>query len=208
MILALAVGILLGAVGSVPIAGAVSVFVCRRGLAGHPRHGLAIAAGAALAEGSWCLLVLVGADRIFARWPVAITVAQVAGGCLLLGLGIYLLTRKGAPPSIASPQERLERRLAEDFRLGLTLSGLNLVIPVNWLALSSLVMTFGLRPQSQPLAFAAGVSLGIVAWYTFLLRMIAHFRDRLPTSFLTRLPRLFGILLLAGGAFTLGRACF
>jgi threonine/homoserine/homoserine lactone efflux protein len=208
MIVTLAVGFLLGGIGSVPIAGAVSVFVCRRGLAGYPRHGLALAAGAALAEGTWCLLVLVGADRIFARWPIAVTVAQIAGGCLLLALGVFILTRHVTTPALAADGERLDRRLRDDFQLGATLSGLNLVIPVNWLALSSLVLSFGLRPQSQPVAFAAGVSLGIVTWYAFLLRMIFRLRHRLPTTFLARLPRVFGVLLLVGGTFTLGRAWF
>jgi threonine/homoserine/homoserine lactone efflux protein len=208
MIAALASGFVLGGLGSLPIAGAVSVFVCRRGLAGHFRHGVVLAVGAALAEGAWCLLVLVGADRLLTRWPVVVAVAQTAGGLLLLALGIVFLVRRVVLSAASGDGEPELCRLRDEFRLGATLAGANLAMPVNWLALSTLAISFGLHPQLHPGFFAAGVVLGIVTWYTILLHLLSHVRRQLSTAVLGRLPHLFGVLLVAGGLFTLGRVWF
>lgn len=205
MIVVLAAGVLLGALGSMPVAGAVSVFVCRRGLAGQLGPGLALATGAALAEGTWCLLVLLGADQVFTRWPTAVVVARVVGGGLLIVLGAILLTRRVlavTADDISPPR----RRLREDFWLGVTLSGLNLTIPLNMVVLCTLALSFGLRPDARPLVFALGFSLGIVSWYGLFLRWLGAVRRRLSATHLSRVPRLFGVLLLAGGVLSLVRA--
>lgn len=204
MIPLLAAGVLLGALGSMPIAGAVSVFVCRRGLAGQFAKGLALATGAALAEGAWCLLVLLGVDHVFTRWPQTVVAARIAGGGLLIVLGVVLLTRRvlamadddgGAPG----------RRLWEDFWLGATLSGLNLTIPLNLVVMCTLALSFGLRPDVRPVAFAVGFTLGIIGWFVLLLRWLVAVRHRLPAAYLRRIPRLLGILLIAGGILGLVR---
>ena len=45
MMSSLAIGFALGWVGSMPIAGAVSIFIFQRGLAGRVRDGLLLSAG-------------------------------------------------------------------------------------------------------------------------------------------------------------------
>jgi threonine/homoserine/homoserine lactone efflux protein len=208
MITALVAGFVIGGVSSMPVAGAVSVFVCRRGLAGHLRQGLALAVGAALAEGAWCLLVLTGAGRVVSRWPVVATVARFAGGLLLLGLGFVFLIRHVQTPALAEGDEPPLPRLRDDFRLGATLAGANLAIPVNWLALSALAISWGLHPQIQPEIFAAGVFLGIVTWYVILLALLAHLGRLIPATAIDRLQHLLGVVLIAGGVVTLARFWF
>jgi threonine/homoserine/homoserine lactone efflux protein len=208
MIAALIAGFVIGGLSSMPVAGAVSVFVFRRGLAGHLRQGVALAVGAALAEGAWCLLVLTGADRVITRWPVVATIAKLAGGLLLLALGIVFLVRHVQAPAPAEGQEPAPPRLRDEFRLGATLAGANLAIPVNWLALSALAISWGLHPQVQPEIFAAGVFLGIVTWYVILLVLLAHIGRLISAKAIDRLQHLLGAVLVVGGLVTLAKAWF
>ena len=108
MITNLAAGFALGWVGSMPIAGAVSIFVFQRGLAGRVKAGMSLSAGAAVAEAAWCLLAMLGAEQIMIRWPGAEGIAKIVGAVILLGLGGYFLTRKSAGIAIdenSSPAE-------------------------------------------------------------------------------------------------------
>ena len=94
MITNLAAGFALGWVGSMPIAGAVSIFVFQRGLAGRVKAGMSLSLGAAVAEAAWCLLALVGAEQIMVRWPAAEGIAKVVGAIILVGLGIFFFDQE------------------------------------------------------------------------------------------------------------------
>lgn len=206
MAAALAYGFLFGWIGSMPIAGAVSVFVCQRGLAGSFRNGLALASGAALAEGAWCLVVIQGAGQLFTRWPVAAAVAKTVGGVLLVCLGVYFLTRHTTLLNHRAPAEEPARRLRDEFRIGATLVGFNLAIPVNWLAAVTVAVSLGLVPPVTPPTFALGVTFGVVAWFALLLRLLIGFRPRLRASVLDRVMHFLGTLLLVGGSVALWAA--
>lgn len=206
MMVALAYGFLFGWVGSMPIAGAVSVFVCQRGLAGNFRNGLALASGAALAEGAWCLVVLQGAGQLFTRWPAAAAVAKTLGGVLLVCVGAYFLTRHTTLLNHRAPAEEPARRLRDEFRIGATLVGVNLAIPVNWLAAVTVAVSIGLVPTVPPPTFALGVTFGVLAWFAFLLRLLVGFRRRLRASVLDRVLHILGILLIGGGLIALWAA--
>lgn len=199
MMAALAYGFLFGWLASMPIAGAASVFVCQRGLAGRFRSGLALAGGAALAEGAWCLVVLAGVGHLFTRWPAAATVAQTAGGALLVCAGAYFLTRHTTLQHHRASADAPARRLRDEFRIGATLVAANLAIPVNWLALLTVAVSMGLLPAATPPTFALGVTLGVVAWFALLLRLLIAFRERLSALVLDRVLHVLGILLIGGG---------
>ncbi|MDW7709663.1 MAG: LysE family transporter [Deferrisomatales bacterium] len=199
MMAALAQGFLFGWVGSMPIVGAVSVFVCQRGLAGQLRNGLALASGAALAEGAWCLVVLQGVGQLFTRWPAAATVAKALGGVLLVCVGVYFLTRHTTLRNQGAPVGAPARRLRDEFLLGATLVGVNLAIPVNWLAAVTVAVSIGLVPTVPPPTFALGVTFGVVAWFALLLRLLVGFRRRLSASVLDRVLHILGMLLIGGG---------
>jgi threonine/homoserine/homoserine lactone efflux protein len=198
-------GFLLGWLGSMPIAGAVSVFVVQRGLAGRLRNGLAMAIGAALLEGAWCLLVLTGAGRLLERWPVTADIARIAGGVLVTGLGIYFLRRHTSLPIGGQGPVAPRRRLHEEFRTGLLLVGANPLVPLNWLALVTAAVPFGLDPGRHALQFAMGVTCGVIAWFAALLWLLSGVRHRLGARSLDRIMHVLGAILLLGGLFVLGR---
>jgi len=197
-------GFALGWIGSMPIAGAVSIFIVHRGLAGRLRDGLRLAAGAGIAEALWCAAVSLGAGRLFERWPTLEAVAELCGGFILVGLGVYFLRR--APRPVRSEAEPGAQRAPGNFRLGFALVMFNASVPVNWLVLQAIVQSLGLdRFTRSPGALAAGVALGIFGWFTFLLLCLDSLRGRFTPAVVRRLGRGMGALLVVCGLVVLGR---
>ncbi len=204
---AVAVGFLLGWVGSMPIAGAVSIFVFQRGLAGRIRDGMRLAMGAGIADALWCTAARFGAGHAISRWPTVALVAEALGGAILVGLGVYfvLLRRRmnvaaEGPPGAPS---------SGNFRLGFTLVAGNFSVPINWLALITIAHSVGLEPfAGPPGTFALGVALGITAWFTVLLLLLDHFRSRFARGTLSLIMRAMGVLLVFTGGVVLGRLLF
>jgi len=211
MIGSLGVGFLMGWVGSMPLAGAVSIFVFQRGLAGHFRRGILLAAGAAAAEAIWCLVALIGAEQVLSRWPGFEVVARSAGGLILLALGIYFLRRKNTLP-VAADEDPAPKdtsgTLLQEFWLGFGLVAGNISIPFTWLGMITIAVSWGLDPMAgSPWIFAAGVALGIIGWFILLLKILAAFRTRFRPQTHESLMKAMGFLLITVGVLTLIRAC-
>ena len=91
--LALLVGFAFGYLGSMPVAGPISVLVLHLGLAREGRRAFHLALGGALAEGIYALLAFWGLSAILAGHPLLLPVSRVLGAGILLGLGgaIFLI---------------------------------------------------------------------------------------------------------------------
>lgn len=208
----LLLGFALGWAGSMPLAGAISFFVCHRGFAGRFGHGLALAAGAAVAEAGWCLAIVLGADEMMDRWPAVSGLARSLGGLILVLLGVVVfLRRRGSArrtPGKQTPADAFRPlpRRRDEFRLGVALVIANPAIPFNWLALITSAHSLGLDPGRAPYFFVLGVGLGIVAWFLVLLRIIMAWRDRLDQALFPRVQGGFGMVLVVVGLYALGRA--
>ena len=203
MITNLAAGFALGWIGSMPIAGAVSFFVFQRGLAGRLKAGMALSVGAAVAEAAWCLLALVGAEQIMARWPAAEGIAKVVGAVILVGLGIYFFTRKASVPS-PDEQASIVENYFKDFWLGFSLVGGNISVPLNWLGFLTIAVGMGYHPEeASPAVFIVGVALGIIGWFGLLLKLLDIFRSKISHSHIQWVMRAMGLMLIvtAGVAF-------
>jgi len=201
----LGIGFALGWIGSMPVAGAVSVFVFQRGLAGRVRAGLFLSAGAAIAEVLWCAVARFGAAQLIDRWPVAGSVAKVAGGLILIGLGIYFLRLKRRLP--AGGTDDSVSSSAREFGLGFTLVAGNISIPINWLALLAVVYSLGLDPFTGPPGFfSLGLALGIMGWFTALLLLLDRFRSRFTDATLSWIMQGMGALILLTGVVALIRS--
>ncbi|MEZ4387999.1 MAG: LysE family transporter [Candidatus Krumholzibacteriia bacterium] len=200
----LAIGFLLGWIGSMPIAGAVSIFVFQRGLAGRVRDGMRLAAGAGIAEALWCAAARLGAGHVVARWPAVGTAAESVGGVVLVVLGIVFLRRRR--PLTAAPSVRGASAGSGNFRLGFALVVGNVSIPVNWLALITIAHSVGPRPLAGPPgAFALGVALGILGWFTVLVLLLDHLRTRLAERTLPLIMQAMGALLIVAGLVAMAR---
>ncbi len=192
----LAAGFVLGWLGSMPIAGAVSIFVFQRGLAGRLKAGICLSLGAAVAEAAWCLLALVGAEQIMERWPAAEGIAKIVGAVILVVLGVYFFTRKASVPS-PDEQASIVENYIKEFWLGFSLVGGNISVPLNWLGILTIAVGMGFHPETaSPAVFIFGVALGIVGWFSLLLKLLDIFRLRISFGHVQWIMRSMGILLL------------
>ena len=207
MLTAVAIGFAAGVIGSIPVAGAVSVLVMERGLAGRVRRGLLLAGGAALAEGLWCLAARLGVGTILARWPLTAGVADVVGVVVLLAVGTWFLVvgrrRTADVLATAEPAPAAPRR---DFGLGFVLVAANPAVLFNWMAALAVIVGFGLRPLAGPPgSFSLGVVLGVWAWFAVLLLILDRLRGRIPAAARAHVLTVMGGLLMVLGIWGLVR---
>lgn len=199
------VGFALGWLGSMPVGGPVSLLVVRRGAAGRYRGGLALAAGAALAEAGWCAAALFGYGALLDRWPWLRPVTGITGAVVLLAVGGYiLLMRPARVPDPAAPAEA-ERGTPRDFVLGFTLLALNPSVMLSWLAGLAAIQAAGIRFTTalERGLFVGTAALGIVAWFGLVLHLFRLGRHRVAPHHLARAVRGVGALLCVLGLGTL-----
>jgi threonine/homoserine/homoserine lactone efflux protein len=208
MIESVIVGFVMGWVGSMPLAGAVSIFVFQRGLAGQFRRGMVLAAGAAAAEAIWCLVAVIGAELILSRWPNLEGIARSLGGLILLALGAYFLWNRNTLPSEQdNPDADTSETLVREFWLGFVLVVGNISIPFTWLGMITIAVSLGLNPVAgPPWIFSLAVAAGIMGWFTVLLKILSAFRARFRPHTHERVMKAMGILLLIVGTYSLIQA--
>ena len=208
MLLPLLVGFAFGYVGSMPVAGPISVLVLHLGLAHDSRHALYVAVGGALAEGLYALLAFWGLSTALARYPVILPASRAVGAVLLLALGlVMLLTRmRGATPQTQQPRRGNKR----SFALGFLVTAVNPTLIVTWTAAVAALNATGLlaMDQAEALPFAAAVCCGIVAWFLTLLWLVRKWQNRLSVESLGRFKRAMGAILVAAGGLMALRALF
>ncbi len=119
--------------------------------------------------------------------------------------GIYFLRQKDLAPA---PNADTDAVVAtREFGLGFALVAGNFSIPVNWLALITVVFSLGLDPFSGPPGFfSLGVALGIMGWFTLLVVLLSRFRHRFADHTLSRIMRAMGALLIVTGIVALIRS--
>ena len=198
----------LGCLGSMPLAGPVSALVVKRGLTGRARHGVALAAGAALAETGWCAGALLGYGALLDRWLWLRPAAGAVGGALMLVLGVRLLRGHGGAAPAPHLPSTSRRGWPGEIVLGFSLVVVNPAVLLSWAGVLAALHAVGLEPTGGQarLQFAAGVPVGIVAWFTLLLWLLRHTGSRLGRALLPRALRLLGALLCAVGLWALTAA--
>jgi threonine/homoserine/homoserine lactone efflux protein len=203
-VIAGALGFGLGFVGSMPIAGPVSLLVVERAIAGRYRDGFLLACGAAAAEAGYCAGALYGYGFLLNRWPPLRPLLSVFGALLLIAIGIHFMRGRRPRADGPAPSAALVTR-SHQAALGFTLVGLNPSVVMSWLAVLTALHAMGLEPEGNGnrLLFVAGVGLGIVAWFGALLFMLHRGRERIPPIALDRLVRALGGALCLAGLYTL-----
>jgi threonine/homoserine/homoserine lactone efflux protein len=199
-------GLLLGFIGSMPVAGPIALLVLRKGLRGHYSEGIALAMGAAISEAVYCALALLGFDYLFVRYPIVESASRIIGGLLLIGLGIgfALMKAKDDPTDGGTPQASSK---ATPFLTGLTVAGLNPTLMVTWSGVAAIVYsTFGAFGEWEKVGFPIGVGIGNFLWFVVMLMLMKRYRSRFQTTSITRGIKAVGIIMTGMGGWMLWTA--
>lgn len=196
MLFALVLGLAMGFLGSVPVAGPISAIIVRRGLQGRFKAGAWVAVGGALPEAGYAYLAFWGFSTFLAQYAWIELVSRGAAAVILIVLALAFMRYR-------TRAEEVERPGGSDalksFWFGFTITALNPTLIATWTAATTTlysIRTVHFSPRDA-LAFALGAAVGIVAWFFVLLGLMRRFRDRFSQSTLDRVVRGFGWLLLA-----------
>ena len=193
--LAITFGFLFGFLGSLPVAGPIAALVLARALEGRLRAGLALAAGAALAEAGYAALTFWGVSSLIARYPAAVPASRGVAAAILLVLGVLLLRSRPLIPGASAPIDRARGSLL----LGFTITALNPTLLVTWTAATGTLAASGWLRLTPTLVapFAVAVAMGIVAWFVLLIALVGRHQRRLEPRTLRRMLQVTGLALLA-----------
>lgn len=189
------IGLVLSFVGSVPLAGPVSVMVVSRGVLGRHAEAIKLGLGAALGEGLYAGFAFAGFATFAQEHAAAVPISRALTFVVLLAVGIHFV--RWAPKEEAADGKKETGRGA--FFLGLTTSLLNPTLLVTWSAVSTGIYSRQIVTMTRSLAIPFGLSvmLGIAAWNTILTLLLRRYRDRFPKKALTWFVRGMGLLLIA-----------
>jgi len=208
MALALLVGLLLGFVGSIPIAGPTSVIVLKNTLEKGNREGLDIAAGAGLAEAIYAFLAFWGLTTALVQFPGMANAARVVGAVLIIVVGVYLVRAR-------TNAQRLERAPDDDrqghrWLRGFASAILNPTLLVTWTTVVTALHAMSLLRMHgiDAIPFAIGVGAGIMGWFFLLVKLVQRFRDRLRPESLDRVVKGMGWAMIALGAVVMSRVAY
>ena len=200
MVVVLLIGFTLGFFGSVPLAGPIAVLVFAYGLEGRFRTGIFLSLGAALAESIYAYAAFWGVGTLLGRYPSIVLASHAVIGTLLIGVGIVLTRRELSAGLEKTSKPRHARALA----LGFAISIFNPTLLVTWSAATAALFGIGFVGEGAgaSIAFAIGVIVGIVAWFSLLLLLIRRYSGRFTRNFLGRVINAMGVvLMLIGGWF-------
>lgn len=202
---AVLLGALMGFVGSIPVAGPISLLVVAHGTR-DSRLALGVAAGGAIAESLYAYAAFFGLAALLARHPELQTVTRALGALTMTALGLHFVRRR---PRVAAAAPEARGAFARGVALGFGVTIVNPGFIATWSAATTVVVSSGLVPALRPreaLPFALGALAGIVAWFSLLIALLRRLGGGLSTRALDRLVRLIGAALLALGAWFAWRA--
>jgi threonine/homoserine/homoserine lactone efflux protein len=198
MIVAALLGLAIGFVGSIPVAGPLSALVLRRGLEGRFRAAAFLALGGGIAEAGWAFLAFFGFAALFTEYPLLLPISRAAGAIVLTALGISFLRHPAQKPEVA---DRPADSAWASFGVGASLCALNPTLLATWTAVvTTLYATQAVDLRGSLAApFAAGVGAGITLWFLVLIAIVRRYRDRFSYATLARAVRVLGggLLVLA-----------
>lgn len=194
------VGFAMGFCGSMPLTGPIAILVFHRGLFGRYRDGMAVAAGAAVAESMYCGLAIAGFGALLESYELLRPICRTISVIILFALGLWFVR--------ARPPERIEPapgepvgvdRIAREVGQGFSITALNPVIVLNWSA--SIAILYSVVPITlstlDKVLFVLAAGVGIVAWFGVMLAILRKFGGRLPAGVFRGLVRTMGGALIA-----------
>ena len=201
MIAAVIVGVVIGYIGSMPVAGPIALLVLGRGLENRPHNGLALAVGAAIAESIYAYLAFWGFGAVLERYPWIEEVARFGAAIALIALGVHFYRRRHQAAAPTPPPTRSGNK--RNFFLGFVITVLNPTLIATWTFTVTTVYSLGLLTfeSQKALPFSLGAFSGIVGWFATLLYLLKRFRTVVTQTGLQRALKLVGVVLIVIGLF-------
>lgn len=188
-------GILIGLLFGMP-AGAVGAMTAQRTLNYGLKAGLLTGLGSSAAD---CLYACIGAfgltlvSDFLLRYQ---SVINLAGGCLILGMGIRMLLIKNSRSQDTSSSIGGIRMFITSFAVGITNPAaiLTFLFAFSW---------FGINGQTglmDGIGLICGVFIGTYLWWGTLSGIVMLLKKKAKENHLKRVNQLFGIILILFGA--------
>jgi threonine/homoserine/homoserine lactone efflux protein len=200
MVMAFLAGLILGFLGSVPIAGPIAVLVFERSAQGKGKDARRIAAGASVAESFYAFAAFFGLTTMLTRFPMILPVSRMMGALILIALGVYFVARK---ESVTKDAGKDDKTKASSILSGFTLTLLNPTLLATWAGAVTAIQSTGVV-RTHPIdafPFAIGVAVGIVLWFNVLTSLVMRLRGKITTRTMDRVVRGMGVVLVAIGLF-------
>jgi threonine/homoserine/homoserine lactone efflux protein len=199
VLVAALVGLALGFVGSVPIAGPVSAIVLRRGLTRRYASAAFVGLGAGIAEGVYAFLAFWGFASFLEGYAWIDVVARGVAAVILLVLGVMFARFVAPEAGTETPQER-RHGPGPSVLLGLTVTLINPTLLATWAATATTLHAsgFAMTPRDA-LPFAVGTAIGISGWFAILAAILKRYGERFERRFLQLGVRGIGLVLVGVG---------
>lgn len=198
-------GLVLGFLGSMPVAGPIALLVLRKGLKAKYREGVSLALGASIPEAVYCGMALFGFDFLFVRFPLVAHVTQILAGALLIILGIVFIRMKPTAETEVPGMKR--QRKATPLITGFLVAAMNPTLIITWSGVAAVVYsTFGTFTTVEKVLFPIGVGTGNLLWFVLLLWLMKRNQQRVGFQTIRTVTLIFGTAIVLLGVWLLVRA--
>jgi putative LysE/RhtB family amino acid efflux pump len=199
------IGAAIGALTGVPI-GPVNVAVIESAYRHHLRRAIAVGLGGALADFAYALLGVLGVGPFLRAHPTIPPILYAISGIVLIIYGaLTVRTQPAALTEAGTTAEPQAGALWMGFVVGVVLILLNPAAIITWVVIVGSFLAEG--TQMEGVSAAVGIGFGSLAWFT-LVAYLADHGKRVLGDKMVWVTRIVGILLIAYGVFSLGRACW
>ena len=174
--------------------GPISLLTIRRTIAHGPLYGLASGLGVALADGTYAAIAAFGLTAVTSVLVGARTLLGVAGGAIIVYLGIRTMISRPTEAATAADRPGLPAATASIY-------GLTMTNPMTVLSFAALFGALGLTHQGlgEAAILTLGVFLGSALWWLLLVSTVGWLRSRVTLTVLTWVNRLSGLVLVVFG---------
>jgi L-lysine exporter family protein LysE/ArgO len=207
------IGLVVGFLCAIP-PGPLNVTVIRKASAMLRRQAYRVALGGSLIDTVICGAIGLGfgwaLEKIVTlRWVKTVLAVFLIG----YGLKIVIIDRKKDAEREAETPDRASSRSRKgrlEVLTGFLQGAANPTLIVNWTFIISFLVGHRLMRTTVPAqaGFAAGIGIGVFAWFSLLIELVERFHDHPIGAWLRRSTLYAGILLILFGAYFTFRTFF
>jgi len=202
----LIIGVLIGFVAAIPM-GPVTVFILSQVLKRDFLHGFAGGITAALLDGIYCFIALIGISQITFGLNKYLPFIKILAALALIVLGIrtWKMSRHYKEPQPAEESEAIVRFSPRPILGVILLYVSNPGLYFFWLAVASAATSHFWVSKIGPthLLFSASCGLGALIWYFIATRYVAKYHHQFEPKTFHRIFSALALLLFAFSAFTI-----